>query len=283
MSIPHRPPTGISDLRSQISNHQPPTTDHQRRTASVAATALAVLLLFPTFCMADDGSKVTLGQLELPSFPSSVKLPALDALASITAQRTSLKTQARSRSVPVKSSELYNFPLLFLPCNENLEPVPLDEEALLAQWLKLGGTLVVDWQGGGTGLESFRASVERFASSLLPGSHLERIPINSVVYRSFYRLNYASGRILVDDLYGVLVDDRYAIIVCFNDVLSAAEQDRTGNFRYDVIPGGTAQRENAYRLVVNLVVYALCVNYKDDKVHLDYLRSKRNWRLPGEE
>jgi hypothetical protein len=30
---------------------------------------------------------------------------------------------------------------------------------------------------------------------------------------------------------------------------------------------------------VNNLAYALCLDYKNDKIHLDYLRARRNFRL----
>jgi len=232
---------------------------------------------------AGDGSSVSLSQVELPSLPLPARVRALEALAVEVAQRTSIETDPRARTLSVLSPDLFNHPLLFLPCNSPLPLLSEEEEGALANWLKIGGTLFVDWQGGGSGVEQFRTSVEQFVSVVFPGAGLERIPRANVVYRSFYRLKYASGRVrLVDDLYGVMVDGRFAILVSFNDMLSAAERGQDGKFRYDVMPGGATQREDAIRGLVNIIAYALCLDYKNDKVHLEYLRSKRNWRLPGD-
>ncbi len=253
--------------------------------------SLRMLLVVVVLCAvappagrAEDGSRVTLAQAQLFSTPLPARTRALDALALETAQRTSIETDLRSRLVAATGPEAFDSPLMFLPADGPLPPLGVEEESALGTWLRLGGTLVVDWQGGGTQLEAFRAALEPWAAALLPGASLERIPRSSVVYRSFYRVQYASGRVrAVDDLYGVQVDGRYAIIACFNDLLSAVERGEGGEYRHEVVPGGDEQREEAIRLAVNLVVYALCQDYKDDKVHLDFLKSKRNWRLPGEE
>ena len=43
-----------------------------------------------------------------------------------------------------------------------------------------------------------------------------------------------------------------------------------------MIPGGDTQREEAFRLGVNLVMYALCLDYKTEQAHIDYiLRTRR--------
>ena len=244
---------------------------------------LLLLCFVATPALGAGGSGVILGQLQLPASPSATRVSALDSLAAEVKQRTSIAAESRSRTLHPTAGELFEFPVLFLPGDDLLPESTFDEQTALSHWLKAGGALVIDWQGGGARLEQFRANAEQFLARLLPGSSLERIPRGSVVYRSFYRLHYASGRLrLVDDLYGVMVDGRYAVIVCFNDLLSAVERDKSGEFSFDVAPGGQTQREDAVRLLVNLVVYALCLDYKDDKVHLEYLKSRRNWRLPDE-
>lgn len=261
-----------------------------RRPRYVLMSVRAVLALFvfmllpPRGAASAGGTTVGLAQVVLHSFPAPTRVRALESLAAELLERTSVEADRRARVVSVLARERFDFPLLFLPCNAGIPALRAEEETALAVWLKMGGTLVVDWQGTGRGLEEFRSSVEVFLSTLLPGTALERIPLSSVVYRSFYRLHRATGRVqLVDDLYGVMVDGRYVALVSFNDILSSVERTPSGEFRYEVVPGGDEQREEAVRLLVNLVVYALCQDYKDDKVHLDYLKSKRNWRLPGEE
>jgi hypothetical protein len=42
-----------------------------------------------------------------------------------------------------------------------------------------------------------------------------------------------------------------------------------------VVPGGEHQREMAFRMGVNLCMYALCLDYKDDSVHLETIMNRR--------
>ena len=39
--------------------------------------------------------------------------------------------------------------------------------------------------------------------------------------------------------------------------------------------GSEAQREEAVRLAVNVAMYVLCSNYKDDQVHAEHLMRRR--------
>jgi hypothetical protein len=252
--------------------------------ARLLGTLAALAVLLSALPVGAGGSAVSLGQLRLPGYAAPSRLLALDALAAEVAQRTSIVTAPRSRTVMPADTTRFDHPLLLLPCPAPLPQLGMEEGTALATWLRLGGTLFLDWQGGAADLESFRSSLDSFVATVVPGGTLERVSRASVLYRSFYRLPYASGRVrLVDDIYGVLVEGRVAILVSFNDMLSAAERTAEGEYRFEVVPGGDTQREDAVRFLVNVVAYALCLDYKDDKVHLDYLKSKRNWQLPGEE
>ena len=52
--------------------------------------------------------------------------------------------------------------------------------------------------------------------------------------------------------------------------------DRARSMNFPVEPGGEAQRETAFRLGVNLAMYALCTDYKDDAVHLPFILRRRS-------
>ena len=43
---------------------------------------------------------------------------------------------------------------------------------------------------------------------------------------------------------------------------------------FSVAPGGERQRDMAYRFGVNIVMYALTGNYKDDLVHERFIRER---------
>ena len=47
-----------------------------------------------------------------------------------------------------------------------------------------------------------------------------------------------------------------------------------------VVPGGDLQRERAIRLAVNIAMYVLCSNYKDDQVHAPFLMRRRTLSSP---
>ena len=80
-------------------------------------------------------------------------------------------------------------------------------------------------------------------------------------------------------LEGGTLGGRLALIDSQNGSVGAWGRDPYGNWTFDVMPGGERQRQTSLHMGVNLVEYALCQDYKDDQVHLDYLLHKRNWRI----
>ena len=60
-----------------------------------------------------------------------------------------------------------------------------------------------------------------------------------------------------------------------HDLGGAWARDNLGSWQHPVMPGGDEQRERAIRLGVNLVMYALCLDYKDDQVHAPFIMRRR--------
>ena len=67
------------------------------------------------------------------------------------------------------------------------------------------------------------------------------------------------------------IDGVSTILVTSNDFASAWAVDANRRPLYPVVPGGQLQREMAYRVGVNIVMYALAGNYKADQVHVPAL------------
>ncbi len=112
-----------------------------------------------------------------------------------------------------------------------------------------------------------------------PAAGLEIVPRDHVVYRSFYRLEQPVGRLaLSPTMDGVMRDGRMVVAYTQNDLGGAWARDDFGHYELPCEPGGERQREMAFRLGVNLVMYALCLDYKSDQVHVEYLMRKRRFR-----
>ena len=150
----------------------------------------------------------------------------------------------------------------------------------LRRWLELGGFLLVDNAGKTAASDVFDRTVREELRAILPERGFERISPEHVLYRSFYRLDYAAGRVIRRPyLEGISVGRRLAVVLSHNDVFGAFTRGPTGRFVERPTPGGENQREMAFRFGVNAVLYALCLHYKDDQVHLDYLLHRRKWKI----
>jgi hypothetical protein len=75
------------------------------------------------------------------------------------------------------------------------------------------------------------------------------------------------------------VDGRAAVIISPNN-LSEALARQNGTWRYPITSARSDEREMSIRLAINLVIYALTVNYKLDQVHVSYQLRHPN-RYPG--
>jgi hypothetical protein len=70
------------------------------------------------------------------------------------------------------------------------------------------------------------------------------------------------------------------VIFSSHDLAGALAQSATGIWSVPVVPGSEVQRERAIRLAVNVAMYVLCSNYKDDQVHAPFLMRRRAIETP---
>jgi hypothetical protein len=104
-----------------------------------------------------------------------------------------------------------------------------------------------------------------------------RLDNKHVIFRSFYLVARPVGRVEGPGyVEGVERAGRLAVVYSRHDLGGAFERDNLGNYAHAVIPGSERQREQAFRLGVNLVLYALCLDYKDDQVHAPFIM--RRWQ-----
>lgn len=190
-------------------------------------------------------------------------------------KRSSVECSLKPRPVSLLSLELFRTPFV---CLSGVDEVPSfgDEElSALRRFLARGGTLYVE-DVEPRDDSPFDRSVRAMLARLLPGEPLRIASGDHVIYKSFYLLSQPAGRVLYKPyLETVDRDDRSLVIYSRNDALGAWCRDGAGNWEYEVTPGGARQREMAFRFGVNLVLYALCGNYKRDQVHVPFILRRR--------
>jgi hypothetical protein len=188
--------------------------------------------------------------------------------------RTSIEADLNRRILRLGDPEIFSHPFLYLAGAEAFEPFSGEERALLRKFLEGGGFLLVDDAAGHVGT-GFDASVREEMRNLFPRTDLQRLPSGHTVFRSFYLLRHIGGRRLVHPyLEGIFIGDLTPVIYCQNDLGGAWERDPAGNWVYPCEPGGEAQRREAFKLGVNLLLYALTANYKQDEIHIPFIKRR---------
>jgi hypothetical protein len=224
-------------------------------------------------------SRIRLARLNLPDLPDP-RPTALRRLAWELERRTSLLAVPDPVAVPPSSPELFRYPLALLS-GDRAFPQPGEAEiARLRRYLTLGGSLLIDSAEGRAG-GAFDTSVRKLLAAVLPGDVPARVPEDHVLWKSFYVLQSPAGRLVAAPyLEGVERDRRLAVIYTQNDLGGALARDGYGRWEHDVVPGGDDQREQAFRFAVNVVMYALCLDYKSEQAHIDFIMRTRRAR-PG--
>lgn len=250
-----------------------------RREFLSALAALGLTLRADRLHALGPRDKLALGELELSGANTHPHPTALRRLLWEVDKRTSI--DVRFEPVPVKlgDADLFRLPFLYL-AGMGTFPLPADEDvARLRRHLQAGGFLLADSADGRAGRGGFDGALRNLVERLFPDEPLTRLPDDHVIYQSFYLVKGATGRVVVSPrLEAVTHDGRAAIVYSSNDLGGAWARDSLGEWEHDVRPGGEQQREMSFRLGVNLVMYATCLDYKTDQVHVPFILHRRRWQ-----
>ena len=192
---------------------------------------------------------------------------------------TSLLIESEARTVRADLQEIVDCPLIVVGGDRGFDPWSTSEREALATWIRAGGLLLVDSSEGRSDGEFYR-SIQREIDAIMPGESLSRVNRDHVVFKSFYLCEGSEGRVVIENyMEGVQFDGRYAILYSHNDLMGAWARDDFGNYEFQVHPGGERQRTMTMRLGVNIAMYALCLDYKEDQVHVPFILRRRRWRV----
>ncbi len=226
------------------------------------------------------GSKFRFGQLVLPTGNSNPRPTALRRMAWEIEKRTSIDVDLTPKMVDLEKDSLADTPFLYLAGDREFEvPSPHAVEKL-RRFLTFGGFLLID-SAEGTTDGAFDKSVRRLVEVLYPPPKkgLEIVPGDHVLFKSFYLTDRAFGRVALSPVVeGVMEGGRLGLCYVQNDLGGAWSRDNFGNYEFECVPGGERQREMAFRMGINIVMYALCLDYKSDQVHVEFIMRRRNWR-----
>lgn len=259
------------------------TTRNRRTFLTQSMSALASVLgaaLYPArdaHAMGDD-DHLKLAWLMPDGSEPGTRTTALRRILQEVEKRTSIKVDATSHVVTI-GEEMFDYPMLFLSGSGDFKPWSDEQVDHIRLWVKGGGFLVVDSHEALADGPFLRAA-RRELARIYPDDKLTEVPGNHVLYKSFYIIKDPRGRVKAHaPLEAYFEQDRLSVVLSPMDMLGAWARDGFGRWEYEMSSGNETEREYAIRMGVNLVMYALCVNYKDDQVHIPFILKRRTWKV----
>ena len=190
-------------------------------------------------------------------------------------KRTSVEPRLEPSEVRLDNPDIFNTPFLYWAGDVAFPPLSDAEIVGLRRFVQLGGLVLVDDAAPNVS-DGFLASARRDLRRALPDVPIAPLPSDHTLFRSFYLLPRPEGRVAgPSQLEAMIVNDRAAVILSAHDLGGAWARDVYGNWTFPVEPGGDAQRERAIRLGINVILYTLCLDYKDDQVHAPFIMRRR--------
>lgn len=191
-------------------------------------------------------------------------------------KRTSIAMGLSVIEVDPTTDALFAQPLLVWQGDAAFAPLPQNAIDRLRTHLQTGGSLLVDVSDA-MAPSSFEQSVRRDLKRIFVDNPIVTVSHTHVIYKSFYLVDRHGGRVANRaSLDGIIIDGRLAVVISGNDLAGAMARTAFGDWEYDVGPGGDALREMTFRLGLNWVMYALCLDYKEDQVHLPFILQRRH-------
>jgi hypothetical protein len=215
----------------------------------------------------------------------------LAGLAKVLQARTAVEP-GEAFGVNIVTDEIAFFPILYWPVVASAKPLGDATLAKIDAYMKQGGMIVFDTRDYGQGMPTGQRLARDEGTPLqrllgrLDIPRLEPVPESHVMTKAFYLLRTFPGRWDGGQLWveAESAEDKAdpgrrarrsdgvsSILVTSNDFAAAWALDDSNRPIYPTVPGGEAQREQAFRTGINMVMYALTGNYKADQVHVPAL------------
>lgn len=186
-------------------------------------------------------------------------------------QTTSVEASPEVAQLAPDDPALFMHPFAVLSGDAALPALGDAAREQLQRYLSYGGFLVID-DASGTLQSDFDASARRLVADLFPTRPLQVLSADHSIYRSFFLLREPAGRVrLTRTLEGVAHMSTHPLVYTRNDLSGALDRRPDGSDRLPCSPGGEDQRREAIKLAINLMMYALTSNYKQDQAHVNEL------------
>lgn len=189
-------------------------------------------------------------------------------------QTTSVECEARSVRLRPDDPALFEHPLCVLLGDGAFPEVSDAGIEQLERYLSYGGFLVID-DTTASDRGGFDEAARRLVDRLFPTRPLGPLPMDHSIFRSFFLLKEPLGRVdRFSWLEGVTVsadNELTPVVYVRNDLSGALDRGEDGRAVHPCVPGGEAQRREAIKLGINLILFALTANYKKDQAHVRQL------------
>jgi hypothetical protein len=199
----------------------------------------------------------------------------LTGLSNVLNRRTAVDA-GQPMAVDIEHDELVFFPLLYWPVVPGEPPPSAQAVERINKFLATGGTILFDTQDQGQSTPFSAGATQQRLQQIAAGLEIPTlmpVPPEHVLTKSFYLMQefpgrWTGGALWVEPADDTVNDGVASVVVGSNDYAGAWAIDPGGRPLHAAVPGGEQQRELAYRFGVNLVMYALTGNYKNDQVHV---------------
>jgi len=168
---------------------------------------------------------------------------------------STLEVKFKRENVQLKDPKTLTYPLLYMTGHREFHLSP-EDRARLGRYLKAGGLLLADACCGRIAFDmAFRSEI----AQVLPGSKLEKIPLDHPLYRchsAIQQVEYTPrvredfGQLETPDLEGITIDGRLAVIYSRFDLGNGWEQ-----FPHAYSYG--LKDDSALQIGTNVIVHAM--------------------------
>lgn len=200
-------------------------------------------------------------------------------------RRTSIAVSLSSDSIDLEDPSLFAQGVLIWQGRHGFAPLSATARARLASWLQAGGMLLLDAADAAPSLgrtEFLRDARREIQAALAHAAVTQLLPLaqTHVFWRSFYLLQ--PPRLAAGSACAILLQGRPAVLQTQEPWLASIAQGADGTWLHPFAAAENPQlasaqtRELKLRLLINWLMYALCLDYKDDQVHLPYILQRRS-------
>ncbi|MCL2778380.1 MAG: DUF4159 domain-containing protein [Polyangiaceae bacterium] len=245
--------------------------------ALAIATGLAALLPKPA-CAFGDGGAFDPCVLLAGGITGAARPNAGSRWSWEIVQRTSAPARLKPSQVRADDPAIVSGPFVWLSGISALSPFSAQEISGLRKFFALGGLLLIDDAGvSDDGRPSaFGRSAREQIARVLPDTSPIALGPDHVLFKTYYLVRRPEGRVRgPQSLDAIVRGGKAQVIFSSHDLGGALAHSAAGDWEMQPVPGGEVQRERAIRLAVNLSMYVLCSNYKDDQVHAPFLMRRR--------